>query len=181
MSQAQLSTQSAFVASVTLPGDEGAVMQHTIFQLDAHLWVRGHQLTIVTPMQGGDPVHQGSGAVKGQPITSEDHLTLGRQQRQGMQFQRTIWATYWEKMHTWPLILQSELFLLLSHYSTSAKCFHRSYYVSAVLQQIGCRQQQFIHAAHKIICQNSSVMLLEICACLGLGADLFEPFLSTNI
>lgn len=55
-------------------------MQHTVLQLDTHLWVRGHQLTIVTPVYGGDLVHQGSSAMEGQPITFEDHLTLGRQQ-----------------------------------------------------------------------------------------------------
>lgn len=65
----------------------------------------------------------------------------------------------------------SQNYLLLSHYSTSAKCFHRSYYASAVLEQIGCRQ--FIHAVRRISCQHSSLILLEICACLGTGADLF--------
>ncbi len=58
---------------------------------------------------------------------------------------------------------RSELFLLLSHYSTSAKCFHRSYYESAVLEQIGCRQQQFVNATRRISCQHSSLILLEIC------------------
>lgn len=78
------------LALVNTPGDEGAVMQHTILQLDTHLWVRGHQLTVLTPVQGGDLVHQGSSAVEGQPVTFEDHLTLGRQQRQGVQLQRTV-------------------------------------------------------------------------------------------
>lgn len=54
-------------------------MQHAALQLDAHLWVRGHQLTVVTPVQAGDFVHQGSSTVEGQPVASEDHLALGRQ------------------------------------------------------------------------------------------------------
>lgn len=81
---------SARFLLVFTPGDEGAVMQHAVLQLDTHLWVRGHQLTVVTPVQSGDFVHQGSSAVEGQPITFEDNLTLRRQQRQGVQLQRTI-------------------------------------------------------------------------------------------
>lgn len=65
-------------------------MQHAVFKLDTHLWVRGHQLTIVSPVQGGDLIHQGGSAVERQPVTFEDHLTLGRQQGQGVQLQRTI-------------------------------------------------------------------------------------------
>lgn len=65
-------------------------MQHTVLQLDAHLWVGGHQPTIVTPVQSGDLVHQGGGAVEGQPVAFEDHLPLGRQQRQGVQLQRAV-------------------------------------------------------------------------------------------
>lgn len=65
-------------------------MQHTVLQLDRHLRVRGHQLTVVTPVQGGDLVHQGSGAMEGQPVAFEDHLTLGRQQRQGVQLQGAV-------------------------------------------------------------------------------------------
>ena len=65
-------------------------MQHTVLQLDTNLWVRGNQLTVVTPVQGGDLVYQGSSAVKGQPIPFEDHLTLGRKQQQGVQLQGAI-------------------------------------------------------------------------------------------
>ncbi len=42
------------------------------------------------PVYGGDLVHQGGGAMEGQPVAFEDHLTLGWQQRQGVQLQRTI-------------------------------------------------------------------------------------------
>lgn len=74
----------------------------------------------------------------------------------------------------------SELFLLLSHYSTSAKCFHRSYYEFAVLEQIGCRQQQFVNATHRISCQHSSAILLEICPCWAAGLDFLLPIWSAN-
>lgn len=75
---------------------------------------------------------------------------------------------------------RSELFLPLSHYPTSARCFHRSYYESAVLEQIGCRQRQFINATHRISCQHSSLILLEICPRWATGIDLCQPFWSTN-
>jgi len=78
------------MAPVTAPGDQSAVMQHTVLQLDTYVWVRCHHLTIVTPMYGSDLVHQGSSAVEGEPVAFENHLTLGWQQRQGMQLQWTI-------------------------------------------------------------------------------------------
>lgn len=65
-------------------------MQHAAFQLDTHLWVRGHQLTVVTPVYGGHLVHQGGSAVEGQTVTFKNNLTLGRQQGQSVQLQMTI-------------------------------------------------------------------------------------------
>lgn len=73
---------------------------------------------------------------------------------------------------------QYELFLLLSYYSTSVKCFHRSHYECAA--QIGCRQQQFVNATHRISCQHSALKLLEICPYWAAEMDLFPPFWSTN-
>lgn len=76
--------------SDVVPGDECAVMYHTALQLDAQLKVRGHQLTIVAPVQCSDFVHQGGGAVEGQPVPFEDHLALGGQEGQSVQLQRPI-------------------------------------------------------------------------------------------
>lgn len=153
-------------------------MQHTVLQLDTHLWVRGHQLTIVTPVQGGDLVHQGSSAVEGQSIAFEDHLALGRQQRQSVQLQRTIWAPWWEKSQMWLLYITLNFFCC-SLITRPQLCFHRSYYESAVLEKIGCRQQQFINATHRISC-HSSLIHLEIFPCWAAGKDIFLSFFSTN-
>lgn len=51
-------------------------MYHTVLQLDAHLWVRGYDLTIMLPVQCGDFVHQCGSAMKGQAVTFKDHLAL---------------------------------------------------------------------------------------------------------
>lgn len=77
-------------AAATVPGDERAVMDHTVLQLDPYIWVRGYQLAVVAPVQGGDLVHQGRSALERQSIPFEDHLTLRWQQGEGVQLQRTI-------------------------------------------------------------------------------------------
>lgn len=75
---------------VQLPGDERAVVQHAALQLDAHVWVRGHRLTVVAPVNVRHLVHQGGGAVEGQTVASEDHLALGGQQGQSVQLQVAV-------------------------------------------------------------------------------------------
>ena len=68
-------------------------MHRALLQLHAHLRVGGHQLAVVAPVQVGDLVHQGGGAVEGQAVPPEDHLPLGGQQGEGVWLQGTVWVT----------------------------------------------------------------------------------------
>lgn len=69
----------------SVPGDKSAVMHHTALQLDPHLWIWGHQFTIVMPVYGGHVVYQSSSTMERQLVTFKDHLTLGWKEWQGVQ------------------------------------------------------------------------------------------------
>lgn len=142
-------------------------MQHTAFQLDTHLWVWGHQLTVVTPVYGGRLVHQGGSAVEGQTVTFKNHLTLGRQQGQSVQLQMTIWA---KKIVDLTITHDSRSSLLLSHHSDLAGFFNRGWRKLAAREHIGCGQH---FLTHRISSKHSFG-----CLCTWATAELLEKISS---
>lgn len=80
-----------FPSLLCVPGQQTAIMEKGLLQVDTSVFHRCHNLAIMKPLQRHRRIQGGGGALQRQAVPTEDQLPLGGDELEEGQLQRSIW------------------------------------------------------------------------------------------
>lgn len=86
-------TLDALPYPLCTPCEQAAVVNEGFFHVDASVFLRGHDVPVMTPQQLHWWVQVGSGALQGEAVTMENKLPPGGDELKQGHLQRSIWNT----------------------------------------------------------------------------------------